>query len=90
MTDKQKIEELTDEIDYLKMCLEEEKREKTKYIQMIKEYEDELKKYMSDEEYTAFATKVAKMSFFAEVMASPNEEFKKTVLENWEDITRGV
>jgi hypothetical protein len=57
------------------------------YIAMLKMYENKLKEYMSEEEYTKFAEEVAKGVFLAEVLASPNDEFKKMVADNWDDIT---
>ena len=89
MTDKERIQELEDVIKHLKICIDGGNRDKQKYIQMLKAYEDELKKYMPEDEYVAFATKVAKISFFAEIMSSPNEEFRNIVLENWDKIVEG-
>lgn len=66
-------------------CIE---RDKAMHLEMLKAYEEELRKHVPEEEFTAFATKVAKTSFLAEVMASPNEDFRDTVFEHWDDITR--
>jgi hypothetical protein len=33
---------------------------------------------------------VAKTAFAAEVMLSPNEDFKKMVFENWDEITAPI
>lgn len=59
------------------------------YLEMLREYEKKLKEYMTEEEYQAFATMIAKKVFFAEVMASPNKEFKDMVFDNWDWITGG-
>lgn len=80
--------QIEDNPEYKDMCIKGLERDKTMYLEMLKAYEKELQEHMTEEEYMAFATKVAKTSFFAEVMASPNEEFCNTVLENWDDITR--
>ena len=83
-----KIEELENKIENLQFALQGAERDKKMYVQMLQMFEDELKTRMSGVEYTQFATKVAKTSFLAEVMASPNEEFRQTVFENWDEITR--
>lgn len=57
------------------------------YIAMLIMYENKLKEYMSEEEYTKFSEEVAKGVFLAEVLASPNDEFKKMVADNWDAIT---
>lgn len=81
---------IEDELEYKNMCIEALKRDNALYMSMLKQYEEELEKHMSKEDYTAFATKVAKITFFAETLASQNEEFRNMVLENWEDITKEV
>lgn len=86
--DDMPCDDLDDELEYKELCIKGLEREKTQYIAMIKMYEDELRKYMSEDDYRAFATRVAKTTFMAEVMASPNEDFRNTVFENWDDITR--
>lgn len=85
---QEKIEELESELECKDMCVEALKLEKTQYLEMLKAYEEELKRHMSEEKYKAFATKVAKTAFLAKVMASPNKEFKDVVFENWDDITK--
>ena len=57
---------------------------------MLKMYEEKLKEYMTEEEYKQFSEQVAKTTFFAEVMCSSNEEFKQTVIENWDSITAPI
>lgn len=57
---------------------------------MLKMYEDKLKEYMTKEEYAKFSEEVAKTTFLAEVLASPNDEFKKMVVDNWDEITAPV
>ena len=56
----------------------------------LKMYENKLKEYMSEKEYLEFSEKVAKTTFLAEVLASPNEEFKKMCLDNWDKITAPI
>ena len=51
------------------------------------ECEVKLKEYMTEEEYHEWSVMIAKKVFFAEVMASPNKEFKDMVFENWDYIT---
>ncbi len=79
---------IVEELKYKKLCIKGLERDKAMYLEMLKAYEEELQKHMPEEEFTAFATKVAKTSFLAEVMASPNEDFRNTVFENWDDITK--
>ena len=52
-------------------------------IAMMKMYENKLKEYMTEEQ-------VAKTVFLAEVLASPNDEFKKIVADNWDEITAPI
>ena len=54
---------------------------------MLKAYEEELKKRMPEKEYYAFSVKLAKEAFFREISNSPNEDFRNTVLDNFEAIT---
>ena len=56
----------------------------------LKMYEEKLKEYMGEDEYTEFAHYVAKMTFFAEMCACPNDEFKRFVFEHWGEITAPV
>ena len=76
------------ELEYKDLCIKCLEQDKQQYLQMLKMYEEELRSRMPTNEFKAFATKVAKTTFLAEVMASPNEGFRDTVLENWEDITK--
>lgn len=59
-------------------------------MQALKMCEEKLQEYMHEAEYKEFATTVAKMMFFAEVTASENDEFKRTVFEHWNEITAAV
>ncbi len=86
--EQEPCDEIKDDLEHKDLCIKGLERDKAMYLEMLKTYEEELRKHMPKEEFTAFATKVAKTSFLAEVMASPNEDFRNTVLENWEDITR--
>ena len=55
--------------------------------EVLKLYEQKLQEYMTEDEYAAFSTQVSKLVFYAEVMRSPNDEFKEMVLGNWDAIT---
>lgn len=57
---------------------------------MLKLYEEKLREYMTEKEYGQFAEKVSRMAFAADVMESPNEDFKKMVFENWDAITAPI
>lgn len=57
---------------------------------MLKLYEDKLKEYMTSSEYSEFAEQVARTVFLAEVMDSPSEEFRQTVIDHWDEITAPV
>lgn len=57
---------------------------------MLKMYEDKLKEYMTSSEYAEFSEKVARTVFLAEVMDSPSEEFRQTVIDHWDEITAPV
>lgn len=59
-------------------------------LAILKMYEEKLKEYMTEGEYKQFSEQVAKTTFFAEVMSSPNDEFKQMVLDNWESITAPI
>lgn len=52
-------------------------------------YDKKLKEVLSEEEYKAFTKETAKQLFLAEVMACPNEDFKKFVTENFDSIIEG-
>jgi hypothetical protein len=68
----------------------ENKMDEKSLIAMMKIYENKLKEYMTEEEYTQFSEQVAKTVFLAEVLASPNDEFKKIVADNWDEITAPI
>lgn len=55
-------------------------------IALNKAYDKKLQELMTEEEYNAFARETVKQMFLAEIMASPDEEFKKFVTENFEEI----
>ena len=57
---------------------------------MLKLYEEKLREYMTEKEYGQLAEKVSRMGFAADVMESPNEDFKKMVFENWDAITAPI
>lgn len=54
---------------------------------VIKMFEDKLRQGISEQEYVEFSKAVATIMFIDEVQASPSEDFKKFVAENWEKIT---
>ena len=58
--------------------------------EIIKIYDEKLKELMPENEYTKFVESVAKTAFAAEIMLSPNEDFKKMVFENWDEITAPI
>lgn len=57
---------------------------------ILKMYEEKLREYMSPQEYRQFSERVARMTFAADVMESPNEDFKRMVFENWDAITAPI
>lgn len=56
-------------------------------IDMLQMYEEELKHYMSEEEYMEFSEQVAKRCFLKSVKRIPNKEFKHFIMENFDTIT---
>ena len=52
-------------------------------------YDKKLKEVLTEEEYKAFTKETAKQVFLAEVMACPNEDFKRFVMSNFESIIEG-
>lgn len=54
---------------------------------ILKRYEEKLKEYMTQEEFSEFATQVAKESFFSEATRLPDGDFKDFVLDNFHHIT---
>lgn len=56
-------------------------------IDMLQMYEEELKHYMSEEEYNEFAEQVAKSCFLKSVKRIHNKPFRKTILDNFDVIT---
>lgn len=54
---------------------------------MLLMYEEELKHYMSEEEYMDFADQVAKRCFLKSVKRLPDKMFKKFCLKNFDTIT---
>lgn len=60
--------------------------ERLKFV--ANEYEKKLRELMTEEDFMAFATDVARRAFRKEIEQSPSEEFKKMVFDNWDEITR--
>lgn len=56
-------------------------------IDMLQMYEEELKHYMSEEEYNDFAEQVAKSCFLKSVKRIHNKSFRKNILDNFDVIT---
>ena len=54
---------------------------------MLLMYEEELKHYMSEEEYNEFAEQVAKSCFLKSVKRIHNKSFRKHILDNFDVIT---
>ena len=54
---------------------------------MLKMYEEELKHYMSEEEYIDFSEQVAKRCFLKSVKRLPDKMLKKFCMENFDTIT---
>lgn len=50
-------------------------------------YEEKIKEIMTDKEFGAFSTEVAKKVFRQSVEELHNEEFKQFVFDNWDYIT---
>lgn len=65
-------------------------REEKLLTETLRMYEQKLKEYMTEQEYKEWSEMVAKTLFLAEVMASPNEDFKKMVARNWDFITAPI
>ena len=65
-------------------------REEKLLTETLRMYEQKLKEYMTEQEYKEWSEMVAKTLFLAEVMASPNEDFKKMVAEHWDEITAPI
>ena len=57
---------------------------------VTKAYEKKLEELMGKEEFEKFVFETTKQLFLAEVMACPDEEFKKVILENFDQITEDV
>ena len=58
-----------------------------KYLTFVlKQYENKLKEYMTDEEYFEFATEVSREGFKMEVESLEEGEFKNLILENFNKI----
>lgn len=56
-------------------------------IDMLKMYEEELKHYMTEEEYMEFSEQVAKSCFLKSVKRIHNKSLRKTILDNFDVIT---
>lgn len=56
-------------------------------IDILNMYEEELKHYMSEEEYMKFSDLVAKSVFLKSVKRIKNKSFRKTILDNFDAIT---
>ena len=56
------------------------------YTFVLKQYENKLKEYMTDDEYFEFATEVSKKGFKMEVESLEESEFKNMILENFNKI----
>lgn len=56
-------------------------------ILMLKRYEEKLKEYMSEQEYTKFSKEVAKEAFFNECTKLPEGDFKDFCIDNFQFIT---
>ena len=54
---------------------------------MLQMYDEELKHYMTEEEYNDFAEQVAKSCFLKSVKRIRNKSFRKTILDNFDVIT---
>lgn len=56
----------------------------------IRAYDKKIRELMTEEEYKKFSEETAKQILLAEIMASPDEEFKNFCLENFNNLMNGA